>query len=53
MTWSKVILVSSGLLGVSSALKDGVGVKPHMGWSSWVSPSHNATIGQLPTYLFS
>ncbi|KAM7213637.1 family 27 putative glycoside hydrolase [Rhypophila decipiens] len=42
MTWPSVLLVTSGLLGVGSALKDGIGLKPHMGWSSWNVAQCNA-----------
>jgi len=30
-----VLAVGLALFGVASALNDGVGLKPHMGWSSW------------------
>lgn len=30
------LALSLGQLRVANALDDGIGVKPHMGWSSWV-----------------
>jgi len=34
-SWKSIVL-GLALLEVTSALNDGVGLKPHMGWSSWV-----------------
>ncbi|KAK4183865.1 family 27 putative glycoside hydrolase [Podospora australis] len=34
-SWKSVLLSGFAVLEVASALNDGVGLKPHMGWSSW------------------